>query len=252
MHIAITGASSGIGEALARELAPHGHALTLIARRGDLLAALVGELGARSRAVSHDLADPGRATAWIAEAEAAFGPIDTLVNNAGMEITGPSVTADPARIRQLIDLNLTTPLLLVRHLLPAMCARRSGLIVNVSSLAGLAPMPMQTYYSASKAGLAAFSESLRGELAGTGVHVLGVYPGPVTTAMGESGYAGFGGRDKVPPIPEGDPTVLARLMHRAMVRRTRRVIYPRIYGLVQLFPGLTRRGLDRFGPKPPA
>jgi short-subunit dehydrogenase len=255
MHVAITGASSGIGEALARELAgaDPAHTLTLVARRADRLAALVAELGAgRARPIAHDLGDPARATAWVAEAEVAFGPIDCLVNNAGMLVIGDSAATDPDACRRVVDLNLTSPMLLVRHLLPGMIARRRGLVVNVTSLAAIAPMPMQTYYGASKAGLAAFSESLRGELAGTGVHVLTVYPGPVTTAMGEAGYVGFGGRDAVPPMPEADPAKLARAIHRAMDAQAPRLIYPRVYGLARVFPGLTRLGIDRFAPKPRA
>src|SRR6185295_15623983 len=126
MHIAITGASSGIGEALAREL--RDHALTLVARRRDRLDALAASLP-NARAIAHDLADPSRAAAWVAAAEAAHGPIDVLVNNAGMENTGPSHDADPETCRKVLDLNFVTPVLLTRHLLPAMRARGSGIIV---------------------------------------------------------------------------------------------------------------------------
>src|SRR5258705_4202891 len=145
MHVAITGASSGIGAALARELARAGHRLTLVARRRDLLDALAAEVGGGAFVVAHDLADVSRATDWVAAAEVAHGPIDGLVNNAGVENTGPSHEADPDGCRRLIELNLTTPMLLTRHLLPAMRARRHGLFVNVASVAALVPLPRQTY-----------------------------------------------------------------------------------------------------------
>jgi short-subunit dehydrogenase len=250
MHVAITGASSGIGAALARELARAGHTLTLVARRRELLDALKAELGERTQVVAHDLADPSRAAEWVAQAEAASGPIDVLVNNAGMENTGPSCDADPAVCRKVIDLNLTTPILLSRHVLPAMRARKSGVIVNVASVAALAPMPMQTYYGASKAGLAAFSEALRGELSKTGVHVLTVYPGPVTTAMGEAACEALGGRDKVQKMPEGTPDVLAKRMRKAIEKKKKRLIYPRFYVMTRIFPWIARWSLDNFGPKP--
>src|SRR6185436_18406316 len=101
---------------------------------------------------------------WVPDAEAAHGPIDVLVNNAGMENTGPTAAADVEACKKLFQLNLVTPILLSRRLLPEMLARKSGMIVNVASVAALTPPPMQAYYGASKAGLAAFSEATRGEL----------------------------------------------------------------------------------------
>lgn len=251
MHVAITGASSGIGAALARELGRAGHALTLVARRRALLDALAAEVPGHAHVVEHDLANPAIATAWIAGAEAVHGPIDVLVNNAGMENTGPTIAADPVVLRTMIDLNLTTPLLLARAVLPAMTARGRGMVINVASVAALVAPPMQAYYGASKAGLAMFSETIRGELAGTGVHVLTVYPGPVKTAMAESALEAFGGRDKVPPVPEGTPEELAALIHGAMQRRAPRVIYPRMYTAARWFGPVARALVNRFAPRGP-
>jgi short-subunit dehydrogenase len=251
MHIAITGASSGIGAALARELGRAGHTLTLVARRRSLLDTLAREIGASTLVIEHDLADAALASGWLAAAESKHGPIDVLVNNAGMENTGPTVDADPAIIRRMIDLNLATPLLLARAVLPALTARRAGMIVNVASVAGLVSVPMQAYYGASKAGLAMFSETIRAELAGTGVHVLTVYPGPVKTAMGDSAAEAFGGRDRIPSVPEGSPDELARLIHRAITRRSSRVIYPQVYAVSRWFSPLVRALVDRFAPRRP-
>ncbi|MEZ4364938.1 MAG: SDR family NAD(P)-dependent oxidoreductase [Kofleriaceae bacterium] len=251
MHVVITGASSGIGAALARELAGAGHALTLVARRQALLDELAAELGDGVRTIACDLADVDRALAWLPGAEAAHGPVDVLVNNAGVENTGPSAAADPGECRRLLDLNLVTPLLLARAVMPGMIGRGRGTIVNVASLAALVSVPMQAYYGASKAGLAMFSETLRGELAGTGVHVVTVYPGPVTTAMAESAVAKFGGRERVPALPEGDPAVLATRIHTAIRRRQARVIYPRVYTASRWLGPLARALVDRFAPKQP-
>jgi short-subunit dehydrogenase len=211
VHIAITGASSGIGEALARELSRAGARITLVARRRNLLEQLASELVGESFVCAHDLSDASRATAWIAPAEAALGPIDVLVNNAGSANTGSTEASDPETAVKLLHTNLLTPLLTTRHLLPGMIARKRGTIVDVASVAALAPQPLFTWYGASKAGLAAFSESLRAELYGTGVHVVTVYPGPVTTPMAEINYAAIGGRKGIiGALPEGKADVLLR------------------------------------------
>lgn len=236
MHLVITGASSGIGEALAREAARAGHRLTLVARRRELLERLAGELGATPAAhvVVKDLSEPAGATEWVAAAEAAHGPIDVLINNAGIENTGPFEESDPAVGSRLLRTNVETPLLLARHLLPAMVARGSGAIGNVASVAALSPMPLQAWYAASKAALATASETLRRELRATGVHVLTVYPGPVTTAMADAAYASYGGRKGIVALlPEGRADVLARRVLRAIARRRARVVYPRFYALTR-------------------
>jgi short-subunit dehydrogenase len=248
-HVAITGASSGIGAALARELGRAGARLTLVARRRELLDGLAGEIGPSCRVVAHDLADGEHACDWIADAEAAHGPIDVLVNNAGMQIVGPAALADEHQALKLFQLNLITPVVLTRRLLPAMIARKSGMIVNVASVAALVAPPLQSYYGASKAGLAEFSEATRAELKGTGVHLLTVYPGPVATDMGERAYAAMGGRDKVPKVPEGTPEVMARRIRRGIEKRKTRVIYPRFYVLSWFLPWLSRLLVDTFGPR---
>ena len=251
LHVAITGASSGIGEALAREYGRQGARLTLVARREDLLRRIAGEIGGEVLVVPHDLSLPERADAWVATAEAAQGPIDVLVNNAGIENSGPTIEADVEESERVLRTNLHTPLRLMRSLAPAMIARGGGVFVNVASVAALAPTPLQAWYGASKAGLAAFSEALRGELQGTGVRVVTVYPGPVTTAMADRAYAAFGGRKgTLGLLPEGQPEDLARLVRRAVERRRARVIYPRFYVITRLFPWLARWLVDAGAPRP--
>jgi short-subunit dehydrogenase len=250
MHVVITGASSGIGEALAREYAAAGASLTLVARRRELMDKLASELKVKCHVVTADLSDPAQATSWLAAAESALGPIDLLINNAGIQIIAPTEEMPPEDTRRTIELNLQAPLSLIRALLPAMVARKSGAIVNIASLGALAPVPGMTAYSAAKGGLAAASESLRGELRKSGVHVVTIYPGPVHTAMGDAGYAAY------PPtlgprlLPTGNTTALARLVRRAVERKKARVIYPRLYTVTRWFPATTRFALDLSTPPP--
>ncbi|MSQ84682.1 MAG: SDR family NAD(P)-dependent oxidoreductase [Myxococcales bacterium] len=249
LHVAITGASSGIGESIARAWGRTGAQLTLVARRQAALEKLAGEFPGQCQVFARDLAQSTVCCDWLAPAQDHFGPVDVLVNNAGVENTGPTALANVDQAIALLHLNLHTPLLLTRALLPAMLARGSGTIVDVASVAGLVPTPMQTWYGASKAGLAAFSEALRGEVRGSGVHVVTVYPGPVTTAMAEAAYEKFGGRSGlVGMVPEGTADELAELILDAVERKRPRVIYPRFYAAMRWVPWLGRMSVDaQFG-----
>src|SRR5437868_1288653 len=137
-HVAITGASSGIGEALVREYARAGYAVTMVARRRELLESLARDVGGKTHLVAADLSDAARALDWLAPAEAALGPIDVLINNAGVQYVEPTVDIDVTRARALLELDLIVPLALQNALLPQMLARNAGTIVNVSSLAAIA------------------------------------------------------------------------------------------------------------------
>jgi short-subunit dehydrogenase len=240
MHVAITGASAGIGEALVRAYAARGASVTLVARRRDRLDQIAADVGGKTFVVAADLADVARATDWLAPAEKELGPIDILINNAGVQHIEPTEEADCEKGEMLLRLNVHTPMRLTRAVLPAMLARRSGCIVDVSSMAALAPVPGMFYYNAAKGGIANASEALRGELRGTGVHVLTVYPGPVDTDMGRAGFAKYEPTLAARLSPEGTADGLARLVLRAVDRRRPRVIYPRLYGIVMWFPWLSR------------
>lgn len=244
MHIVITGASSGIGAALARELATlPGARLTLVARRRGLLEELARSLPCEVAVIERDLSNAdAHADEWLPD------DVDVLVNNAGVQVIGPTAAIDVARGEASVQLNLLTPLRLTRAVLPRMLARKSGTIVDIASMAALAPTPGMTYYNASKAGLAAASEALRGELRGTGVHVVTVYPGIVATDMAEQGLAAYGSNLALRLQPRGTTSGLARLIRKAILRRTPRVIYPRSYTFVRWLGPVVRFFVDRFAP----
>src|SRR5688572_2514141 len=212
MHIVITGASSGIGAALARELATLPNAkLTLVARRRTLLEERARSLPCEVNIVERDLSKGDASTTdWLPE------DVDVLVNNAGVQVIGRTAAIDVEKGEASVELNLLAPLRLTRAVLPRMLAKKSGVIVDIASLAALAPTPGMTYYNASKAGLAAASEALRGELRGTGVHVVTVYPGPVDTPMARTAYAKFVSTAALRMTPQGTTDVLARLVRKAV------------------------------------
>ncbi|MBI3723757.1 SDR family NAD(P)-dependent oxidoreductase [bacterium] len=250
MHVAITGASSGIGEALVREYVRAGAAVTLVARRKEKLDEIAKAAGGKTHVVGADLSKPEQMTAWLEPSQKALGPIDVLVNNAGVQIVARTVEVDPDKAEEMLRVDLLAPLRLTRAVLPDMLARRSGTIVDVSSVSGLAPTPGMFHYSAAKAGIAAASECLRGELRGTGVHVVTVYPGPVHTPMEQAALASYPKAARISMLPTGTAEVLARRIRRAVEKRRARVIYPRFYGLTRHFPNLTRWAMDVGTPAP--
>lgn len=181
----VTGASQGIGEALATELAARGHNLIITARResvlADLAERLAGRYGVTVEVRGVDLADDSQRTA-LAE-ELGRRDVSILCANAGTATFGPVVDLDPAGERAQVALNVLGVHDLVLAVLPGMVARKSGGILISGSAAGNSPIPNNATYAASKAFVNTFSESLRGELLGTGVHVTLLAPGPVRTEM---------------------------------------------------------------------
>jgi short-subunit dehydrogenase len=181
----VTGASQGIGEALATELAARGHSLIVTARRGEVLTDLAARLTERYgvtvevRAV--DLADPVARTA-LAD-ELAERNIAILCANAGTATFGPVANLDPAGEKAQVQLNVLGVHDLVLAVLPGMVARTTGGILISGSAAGTSPIPNTATYAASKAFVNTFSESLRGELKDAGIHVTLLAPGPVRTEL---------------------------------------------------------------------
>jgi short-subunit dehydrogenase len=133
--------------------------------------------------VPADLRRPEEAVSLAERALACWGRIDVLVNNAGVGLYEPGWKSDPARVREMMEVNFFAPVELIRSLVPAMRRQGRGVIVNVSSVAGQVSLPWLTLYSASKAALNFLSDGLRMELRGTGIHVVAVCPGYVSTGF---------------------------------------------------------------------
>ncbi|MEV4556330.1 SDR family oxidoreductase [Kitasatospora sp. NPDC049285] len=187
--VLITGASTGIGAAFARELAARGADLVLVARTEERLTALAAELsaahGVAARPLALDLARPGAAAELQQRlAELDIVP-DVLVNNAGFGMHGPLAAADPSRIAAQVQLNCLTLTELTTRLLPGMVARGRGAVLNVASTASFQPIPGMAVYGATKAYVLSFTEALAYELKGTGVRALAICPGATDTPFFE-------------------------------------------------------------------
>ena len=198
----VTGASSGIGEAIARELARRGHGVTLVARRVDRLEGLAGELasaGASAHVVAADLADRS-ARAELLDRIAALGlEPDILVNNAGVSTLGPVASSDPDAELEMVEIDVLAVVDLCSRFLPGMVRRGRGAVLNVASTGAFQPLPGQAGYGAGKAFVLSYTQSLGGELRGTGVTATTLCPGPVDTGFGER--AGFTKEDAAAALP---------------------------------------------------
>jgi short-subunit dehydrogenase len=182
-RVVVTGASRGIGAALATELAARGARVVLVARSAEPLEKLAAELG--GEAFPADLADASVLEPLVRRIEA-DGPIDVLVNNAGIDLTGDLLALPTEDITELVAVNLCAPMLLCRAVIPAMQTRGRGHIVNVSSLSGTNAIPGVAPYAASKAGLSHFTAGLRADLKGTPITTTLVEIGPVKGTMIDS------------------------------------------------------------------
>jgi short-subunit dehydrogenase len=233
----VTGASSGIGRAVAVCLRREGARVIALGRD----AAGLEQVG--DETVVTDLAVPG---AWSAAVEAA-GDVDVIVNNAGAGWAGKLETMPPEEVERLVALNLTAPMLLTRALLPGMRRRGRGHVVNVASIVAHTGRGEEAVYAGTKGGLVAFSESLRQELAGTGVGVSLVSPGVVDTAFFDRRGRPYE-RARPRPLP---PERVGEAVVRAIRTGRPEVFVPgwltipaRLRGAA---PGVFRRLIDRFG-----
>lgn len=179
----VTGASRGIGLAIARALAAAGARVALLARTGEALRAATDAMEGRGLAVPCDLTQEGDVHAALGAIEAAMGVPDLLVNNAGVFALGAIGAMPPAEVEQLVSLNLLAPYRLLHALVPRMRGRGSGHVITIGSIADRQAYPENAAYAAAKFGARAMHEILRQELRGTGVRVSLVSPGPVDTAM---------------------------------------------------------------------
>jgi clavulanate-9-aldehyde reductase len=184
--VAVTGASSGIGEATALACARAGAAVSLAARRMDRiedLAKRIEETGGRALAVQTDVSEESQAAEFVQRTASELGKIDALVNNAGVMLLGPINGADTGEWRRMIDANIYGVLYCTHAALPLMAKQGSGHIVTVSSVAGRFARAGSGVYNLTKFGVGAFSEALRQEAVGYGVRVTLIEPGAVATEL---------------------------------------------------------------------
>lgn len=225
MRAIITGASSGIGLHLARELARRGYALALLARRTELLDGLARELGPHNVAIGCDVIDSAAVRDAVRAAEERLGgPFDLAVANAGVSIPGHATKFNLAEAEQIIRVNLLGTFYLYDAVIPSMVERRGGRFVGVASIAGLRGLPTAGPYSASKAAMHAFLEAARIELKPYGVGVTIVNPGFVATPMTEKN------RFRMPFLVQ--PEKAARVIADGIANGKRVVEFPRPMSLL--------------------
>lgn len=178
--VIITGASSGIGAAIAQRFSQAGHPLLLVARRLERVEAL-GLPNALCRGV--DVTDAQAFRAAIEEAEAAYGPADLLINNAGVMLLGQLDTQDPAEWQRMFDVNVLALLNAMQAVLADMKARGRGTILNISSVAGKKSFPNHAAYVGSKFAVSSITENVREEVADSNVRIMAIHPGAVDTEL---------------------------------------------------------------------
>jgi 3-oxoacyl-[acyl-carrier protein] reductase len=179
----VTGASGGIGGAIARALHAQGATVALSGTRREALEQVAAELGARTHVLPCDLGDPAATEALVKDAEAAMGKLDILVNNAGLTRDNISMRMKDEEWQKVIDVNLTAGFRLARAAMRGMMKRRFGRIIGITSIVGVTGNPGQANYAAAKAGMIGMSKALAQELASRSITVNTVAPGFIETAM---------------------------------------------------------------------
>ncbi len=240
--VAITGAARGIGLATARAAAGRGARVALGDLDGGLAAARAGELGADAAGFALDVTDRASFAAFLDGAAAALGPVDVLVNNAGIMPIGPFLSESDATTRRQVDVNVHGVVLGMKLALPAMVARGRGHVVNVGSAASLVGLPGEAVYCATKHAVLGLSEGVRAELRGTGVELSVVMPNLAATELG-SGMSTARGQRLLAP------EAVAAAIVAALERPRFEVAVPRALGpqlkALRLLPLPVRDALSR-------
>lgn len=224
----ITGASSGIGEALAEAFAAEGAALVLSGRRRDALEALAARLGGATLVLPFEVTDQAALPGAAEQAWAWRGRIDILVNNAGVSQRSLAIDTAPSVYERIVEVDLLAPIRLTQILLPLMAARRSGHIVMIASVAGRVGPVLRTAYAAAKHGLIGYGDALRAEVESAyGVKVTNVLPGSVRTRVAANALQGDGSPRGVSDanIEAGmDPAECARRILDAIAEGRREIV----------------------------
>ena len=240
----VTGASSGIGLAIARELAAKGYSLVLVARRKDRLDALALALANEHRvdavAIAFDLAASGAVPALLEAVRARGLDVEVLVNNAGFGMQGRFLDMDMAEVERMMCVNASAPSHLTQLFAREMVARGHGYVLNVASAAAFLPSPYVSAYAATKAYVMSFSEALGYELRGTGVSVTTLYPGITTTEFNDVARAATPAAMNLSILPA---SAVARVGVRAMFKRRRAAVPGFINKLNAIFCTVLPRGL---------
>jgi short-subunit dehydrogenase len=255
--IIITGASSGIGAAAARRFARDGLCLTLAARRVDRLQGIAGDvekLGGEALSVQTDVTDRADINRMVQSTLDRWGRVDVLLNNAGLSFDEPLADLEPDKIRAEVQVNLIAVIECAQAVLPVMLRQKSGHIINVASIEGLIATPGSSVYCATKFGVFGFSDALRRQLRGTGIHVSAFCPGYTPSELTPRLKAIVEGRPDAIHHPGLMPTEYVADQIARLARHPRRlVILPRSWSVLVLvaflFPGVADKLVSKFKAK---